>query len=198
MCPVGVAPRVKSRSMHTSGDPQCFVAYAPRGAGLLCALVYTVRGDDVLGWWVGMVDGEYQTAFFLLEQYFSPDEQAFYATRGGDLYRGWIHDYRMKPSELDKPVVVDDALCHELEHMQFVFAQEWLSFDGDADAGKEQLLFREAELARQAVNVKFHRLNKLHKWDPVWTYRSAGVDLNIVRRLMRDWPLECRSAYGRE
>jgi hypothetical protein len=164
----------------------------------MCALIYTVRGDDVPGWWVGMVDGEYQTAFFLLEQYFSPDEQAFYATRGGDLYRGWTHDYRMRPPELDKPVVVDDALCHELEHMQFVFAQEWLSFDGDAEAERERVLFREAELARQAVNVKFHRLNKLHKGDPVWTYCSAGVDLNIVRRLMRDWPLECRNVYGRE
>lgn len=198
MCPVQTSPRGARRASHMSGDPQSFVAYAPRGVGLLCALVYAARNDDVCGWWVGAADGGYQTAFFLLDRYFTRDERAFYATRGGDLYRGWAYDYRARPAELDKPVPVEDSLCHELEHIQFVFAQEWLSFAGDADAGQQNASYREAELAHQDVNVKFHRLNKLDKDDLVWTYRSAGLDLNVVKRLMRDWPLECRTVYGRE
>ncbi len=198
MCPVSTATRAERRSAHVSSDPQSFIAYAPRGMGLLCAVVCAVRGKDVCGWWVGSVGGEYHTAFFLLDGYFSRDEHPFYATEGGDLYGGWVYDYQAKPPELDKPVVVDDALCHELEHMQFVFAQEWLSFAGDADAEREDALYHEAELAHQTVNLKFHRLNRLSKDEAAWTYRSAGMDINIIKRLMRDWPLECRDLYERE
>jgi len=198
MSPIPVTTRAGPRSSHVSSDPHYFLAYAPRGVGLLCAVVYTARKDDVCGWWVGSVNGEYQTGFFLLENYFSPNEKAFYATRGGDLYGGWVFDYDAKPPELDKRVAVDDAMCHDLEHMQFVFTQEWLSFPGDADAAQETASYHDAELAHQDVNVKFHRLNKLDRDEAVWTYRSAGMDLNIIKRLMRDWPLECRSIYGRE
>lgn len=191
MSPISTLPRARQRSSHVSSDPQCFIAYVPRGVGLLCALVYTVRGNDVLGWWVGPVYGQYQASFFQLANYFSRTETAFYATRGSDLYGGWACDYDAKSPVLDKPVAVDDALCHELEHMQFVFAREWLSFPGDEDAGEEASRYHEGELAHQDVNVKFQRLGKLDKHQPVWVYRSAGFDGNILRRLMRDWPLEC-------
>lgn len=197
MSPISTAMRAERKSSHMSSDPQCFLAYAPRGVGLLCAVAYTVRKDDVCGWWVGSMNSEYQTGFFLLENYFSPNEKAFYATKGGDLYGGWVFDYDAKPSELDKPVAVNEAICHDLERMQFVFAQEWLSFPGDADATQETARYHQAELAHQDVNVKFHRLNKLDKNEAVWTYRSAGMDLNIIKRLMRNWPLECRRTYGR-
>lgn len=183
--------RAKRRSFHVSSDPQCFIAYVPRGVGLLCALVYTVRGNDVYGWWVGPSNGEYQANFFRLADYFTEHERAFYTTRGGDLYGGWVRDYDAKSPVLDKPVAVDDPLCHDLEHMQFVFAREWLSFPGDEDAAEEENRYHEGELAHQDVNVRFHRLNKLDKRQPVWIYRSAGFDRNILRRLMQDWPLEC-------
>lgn len=198
MCPVSTVARGERRSSHVSSDPQCFIAYAPRGVGLMCAAVYVVRGNDVCGWWTGFANGDYQTAFFLLEDYFSRSDHAFYATKGGDLYGGWVLDYQAQPPELDKPVAVDDALCHELERVQFVFAQEWLSFAGDAEAGREAAEYHEAELAHQDINVRFHRLNRLDKHEPVWTYRSPGLDVNIMKRLMRQWPLECRSLYGRE
>lgn len=198
MCPISAVTRPRRRSLHVSADPQHFVAYAPRGLGLLCALVYAVRADDVCGWWAGPVNGVYQTAFFLLEEYFSREDHAFYATKGGDLYGGWVYDYQAEPPELDTPVVVDDALCHELERMQFVFAQEWLTFAGDADAERENARYHEAELAHDLINVKFHRLNKLSKDEAVWTCRSAGADPNIIRRLMRQWPLDCRDLYGGE
>src|SRR3990172_12239271 len=107
MCPISTATRAKRRSTHVSSDPHSFIAYAPRGMGLLCAVVCAVRGKDVCGWWVGSADGEYQTAFFLLDGYFSSDEHPFYATKGGDLYGGWVYDYQVKPPGLDKPVAVD-------------------------------------------------------------------------------------------
>lgn len=197
MSSISTAPRAERKSSHMSSDPQCFLAYAPRGVGLLCAVVYTVRNDDVCGWWVGAMSSEYQTGFFLLENYFSPNEKAFYATKSGDLYGGWVFDYDANPTELDKPVTVNETICHDLEHIQFVFAQEWLSFPGDADAMQEMERYHQAELAHQDVNVKFHRLKRLDKDEPAWVYRSAGVDLNIIKRLMCDWPLDCRSAYGR-
>lgn len=191
MGPIPTLRRAEHRVSHGSSDPQCFIAYVPRGVGLLCALVYVARGNDVYGWWTGPVNGEYQTSFFQLANYFSRNESAFYATKGGDLYGGWVYDYDTQLPVLDKPVAVDDALCHELEHMQFAFAREWLSFAGDEDAAQEAARYHEGELAHQDVNVKFHRLNKLNKDHPVWTYRSAGFDRGILRRLIRDWPLEC-------
>ncbi len=58
--------------MKTHPDFECFLAYAPRGGGLLCAVVYRARGDDVYGWWVGRdANLEYPPAFFMLENYYT-------------------------------------------------------------------------------------------------------------------------------
>ena len=189
----GVLARGEPRAFHITSDPQTFLAYAPWGVGLRCAVVYRARGHDICGWWVGAVGCEYQTAFFMLENYFSPDENAFYATRGGDLYGGWSYDYDADPPLLDKPVAVEEVLYHDLEHMQYVFAQEWLTFVGDRATQDELVLYRLAELAHQDVNVRFSRLNHLNKSEPTWTHLSAQVDLHVINRLMRGWPLDCRT-----
>lgn len=196
MTPIAKTPRRGHAVPRLSADPQCFIAYAPRGVGLLCAVVYTVRGKDVCGWWAGSGEGEYQTAFFLMEGYFSRGDYPVYATRGGDLYGGWAYNYRLRHPELDEPIAVEDALCHELEHMQFVFAQEWLSFPGDADEQWQNERYHEAELAHEGINLKFQQLDRLDKREAVWTHRSAGADANILEELMRFWPLDCRSLYG--
>lgn len=189
----GVLVRAEPRASHITSDPQTYIAYAPWGVGLLCAVVYRAKGHDVCGWWVGAVGAEYQTAFFKLEDYYARSESAFYATGGGDLYGGWVYDYNAKPPLLDKPVLVDDAQCHDLEHLQYVFAQEWLIFAGDPAAEAELAQYRAAELAHQNVNVRFNRLNHLDKSEPTWTHHSAQLDANVVNRLMRDWPLDCRT-----
>jgi len=181
--------RAEQRSNHMSEDPQSFIAYAPRGFGLLCALVYAAHGNDLSGWWIGPVDNAYHPAYFLVVDYYTPRESAFYTSRGGDLYGGWVRDYDAKYPDLDTPVPVDDELAHRLERMQFVFAQEWLSFPGDANAEAEANRYREAELAHQDVNLRFERLGKLDKDQPVWIYRSAKFDANILKRLARSWPL---------
>lgn len=174
--------------------PQCLVAYAPRGAGLLAAVVYAVKGNDVYGWWAGYAEGEYLTAFFMLEDFFARYENAFFTTAGGDLYGGFTRNYDAEQPQLEKPVAIDDAMAHELERMQYVFGREWLSFPGDEDAEEEAARYRDAELAMQPVNVRFKRLDKLRKDQPVWVYRSPGLDVNIIERLMRDWPLDFRGA----
>lgn len=192
-----VRTRGESRSLHVTGDPQQFIAYAPWGVGLLCAVVYRALGHDVGGWWVGAVGSEYQTAFFKLENYFSRYENAFYATRGGDLYGGWVYDYDAEPPLLDKPVPVEDALCHDLEHLQHVFAQEWLTFPGDPAAESTIAQYQAAELAHENVNLRFDRLNHLDKSEATWMYRSGQLDVNVIKRLMRDWPLDCRTLLVR-
>ena len=192
MCPIATSVRASPREHHMSSTPHSLVAYAPWGFGLLCALVYAVQDNDVYGWWIGPVDGAYQPSYFQLSNYFSTGERAFYTTLGGDLYGGWVRDYDAKSPELGEPVPVDGDLAHRLERMQFIFAQEWLSFAGDDGAGQEQDRYSEAELAHQEINVRFQRLNRLDKDQPVWIYRSPGFDVNILERLARDWPLEYR------
>ena len=44
---------------YLATQPQHYIAYSPRGAGLECAVVYFVRGDDVYGWWTGFCDYRY-------------------------------------------------------------------------------------------------------------------------------------------
>ena len=88
---------------------------------------------------------------------------------------------------------VDDALCHDLEHVQYVFAQEWLTFPGDPAAEAELARYRAAELAHQGINIRYDRLNHLDKSQPTWAHLSAQLDVNIISRLMRDWPLDCRT-----
>ncbi|HET7597212.1 MAG TPA: hypothetical protein VFK15_09795 [Burkholderiales bacterium] len=190
MCPVFTSPPAERRSQRVSEDPQSFIAYAPRGFGLLCALVYAAHGNDVDGWWIGPVDGAYRPSYFELADYFSPHETAFYTTRGGDLYGGWVCNYDARYPDLEAPIPVDEALVHALERMQFVFAQEWLTFSEDGDADAEAALYRNAELAHQEVNVKFRKLNRLAKDQPVWIYRSARLDGHLLRRLARNWPLQ--------
>ena len=44
--------------------PQSYIAYAPFGAGLMCAAVYFEHGTDVVGWWIGARGYEYHSAYF--------------------------------------------------------------------------------------------------------------------------------------
>lgn len=69
--------------------PQTFFAFTPRGAGLLCAVVYIEAEKDVYGWWIGHSEGDYPSAFFKLENFFSAQMTSFFATEGTDLYDGW-------------------------------------------------------------------------------------------------------------
>lgn len=175
-------------------EPFCFIAYAPRGAGLLCALFYMIEDRDVCGWWLGLEGSEFESAFFMLENYFSAHDGAFYVTRDSDVYDGWVFDYARRNPKLPRPVPVDDSICHELERLQFGFACEWLCFPEDAQAAAERAAYAADELAAQDINLRHKKLNKLDKSGPVWLYGSPHLDMNIIERLARDWPLDYRAA----
>ena len=185
--------------MNTHPDSECFLAYAPRGGGLLCAVVYRVRGDDVYGWWVGR-DGnlEYAPGFFMLENYYTTHEQAFLTTRGGDLPGGWARDYDARRPVLDTALPVEDAVARALEPLQFAFAREWLVYPEDADAAEQARCYAEAELGMGSMDagtvaVRFQCLGRFEKSQPVWRYFSLGLDYNVIERLMRCWPLDYKT-----
>lgn len=172
--------------------PAVFIAYAPRGAGLLCATTWLTRGENFYGWYAGAQDGGHASAFFGLENYFGEGSPALYATDNGDPYGGWLYNWASSTPELADPLPVADDLCHQLEMLQDAFIAEWLWFDNDPEAGPERPWYREAEIAVGSVNLKHRRISQLDKRDPIWTYASHGLDRGVLEYIARRWPLEWR------
>jgi hypothetical protein len=77
--------------------------------------------------------------------------------------------------------------------MQDAFAAEWLVFETDRDADREAQAYRDAELSQGRVNIRFAKLNKLEKKDPLWQYFSRNFESAVADYLARRWPLD----YGR-
>jgi hypothetical protein len=179
---------------YLATQPEAYIAYAPRGPGLECAVTYFVQGDDVYGWWIGFKDYAYPSAFFKLERFFADADTIFYSTDGSDVYGGWCYQYSRDHPELGKPVPIDDEVCHKLDQLQDAFANEWLWLKGDPDSAEESAAYARDELAVEDVNLKHRRLGKLKKDAPVWTYESHGLNLDILEYLSTRWPLD----YGQE
>lgn len=175
-------------------QPQAYIAYAPRGPGLECAVTYFVQGKDVYGWWIVFKDYAYLSAYFKLENFFSRLDTIFYATEASDVYGGWRYQYSRTPAKLDKAIPIDDETCHQLDQLQDAFVNEWLWLKGDPDSAEESAAYARDELAVEDVNVKHGKLGKLKKDAPVWTYESHNLNLDILEYLSTHWPLE----YGRE
>jgi hypothetical protein len=69
-------------------DHEAFLAYAPRGPGLMCAVVDFTLDNDIYGWWTGFHDYRYLPAYFRLENFYAPENTVFLTTEGSDLYGG--------------------------------------------------------------------------------------------------------------
>lgn len=177
-------------------EPKTFIAYAPFGAGVLCALFYFERDQDVYGWWIGARDSESHTAYFWLEAFYTSHPTRFHASEGMDLYGGWRYLYSARQPRLDKPVAVDDAAAHELERLQSAFAAEWLVFEDDRDIGSEREAYGRMGLILGRVAIRSRRLGRLDERQPVWLYRSHGCDLNVVEYLQKHWPLDARESFA--
>jgi hypothetical protein len=175
-------------------QPECFIAYAPRGGGLLCAVTYIADGEDVSGWFIGLKDYGYPSAYFKIESFFSPDKKRFYATTGSDVYGGWHFDYAKGRSELDSPIPVDDALCHRLDKLEDVVAAEWLAFDDDERFAVDKAAYAAADLPTGEVLVHHDKLAKFDRDKPVWTYYSHGFNDEVLDYMTPRWPLD----YGAE
>lgn len=172
--------------------PQSFVAYAPRGAGLLVAMTYIVDSVNVAGWWIGHRDYSYESAYFLLENFYSTHPTEFFASTGSDIYGGWRDNFARRPSQLQSPIRVEDALCHRLAEMQDAFASEWLFFDTDNNAQAELTQYAEAELALRDVNIRFEKLTRLNREAPVWRYQSHAFEYRVLDYMQSRWPLDYR------
>ncbi|HSD59833.1 MAG TPA: hypothetical protein VLC55_03155 [Burkholderiales bacterium] len=172
--------------------PSVFLAYAPRGAGLMCAVAWFTRGNDVFGWWGGARGSEFACGYFLAEDFYAGGGTRLLATEGNDLYGGWTRDYTHRQPPLDDRIPPPDEVCHELERLQFQFSHEWLVFSHDPDAAAEKSAYHDAELAAGPVLIHNRKLNKFRKDDVVWTFASPVVDRNLLEYLWRRWPLDYR------
>jgi hypothetical protein len=158
--------------------PRVFIAYAPRGAGLRCAVVYLPAGHEVHGWFTGPSDGGSASAYFVLENFYTPLETRYVEIPPADLHARWTGD---------------EAMCHELAELQDAFSREWLCYRSDPEAKADFEAYAEAELAAGEVAIRFKRLNKLSKLQPNWTFYSPDFERGVVKCLAKHWPLEYRS-----
>ena len=159
--------------------PQVFLAYAPRGEGLRCALAYLANGNDVYGWYTGPNGPDsLASLYFVLEDYHSKHEPRYAAAEALDLHAGWL---------------LDGKRCHELAELQEAFVAEWLFYRSDPRAAKEVEAYDRAQLALGEVNVRFEKLNKFSRLQPNWTHYSPGFEHGVLRVLGKRWPLQCRS-----
>jgi hypothetical protein len=169
---------------------QTFIAYAPRGAGLLCAIVYAETGDDVFGWYAGSRGYQTTSAFFLLKGFFSVGETVCYATDGMDLRGGWKYDYSTSEPELDGAIAVDEDLARQLSAMQGKFVGEWLFYRDDPASAHQIKAYRELGLPLQTLNVQAKKLNKFDQSDAVWRHYSIAFQHPVLRYLGARWPLD--------
>jgi len=156
-------------------DPEVFLAYAPRGPGLRCALAYLKDGRDVYGWFTGLgSDGMRASRYFLLENFYANAPTRYEAIDPSALHASWS---------------LEEGRRHELARVQEAFVREWLVC-GDEEEIKA---YDAAELAVGEVNVRFERLAKFSRLQPNWTYYSAGFERAVLNALAKRWPLDYES-----
>lgn len=158
--------------------PNVFLAYAPRGAGLRCAVAYLSSRHDVYGWFTGpRQDTSVASCYFLLQDFYANKETGYEAVAQEDLHSAWS---------------LDEPRRHQLAQLQETIAHEWLFYRGEPRAAAELQAYNEAELGVGEVNVRFERLSKFSTLQPNWTYYSAGFERSVLRHLASRWPLEYR------
>lgn len=170
------------------------LAYDPARRKLLCALFYFSEQRHAYGWWTGARGDAFESSFFMLENFYSSQGTRFFATRGGDLYGGWVFDHARQPAELADPVAAEGEFCHRLEALQSEFAAEWLFYRDDPEAAAPIAEYDKADLPLRAVNLQFRHMGKLDKQRKIWTYTSHDADGNLIDYLRQNWPLD----YGFE
>ncbi len=159
-------------------NPSIFLAYAPRGVGLRCALAYLSNSRDLYGWFTGP-DGAtgMPGLYFILEDFYTGKGPRYVAAEGLDLHTGWTTDERR---------------CHELAQLQDAFSREWLFEREDPRSASEIDEYARAQLALGPLNIRFSKLAKLSKLQPTWTFYSPEFEHAALQYLSKRWPLEYR------
>jgi hypothetical protein len=105
-------------------DPEVFLAHAPRGAGLRCALVYLKGARDVYGWFTGRRDDATPASgYFLLEGFYANAPTRYEEAQ--ELHSDWT---------------LDEGRRHQLARVQDAFAREWLVAGQDAASVRPERL----------------------------------------------------------
>ena len=171
-------------------DFKSFLAYAPYGPGLMCALFYLADAHNVYGWYTGSKQGDFPAHFFMLDDYYSPHESRFYISIEDDVYGAWGRVTKSGLTPIDPPSPLPDEMMHALEQAQDSFCREWLFYADDPARRDDIAVFAGRDLSVQSVNIRAGRLNKLQVNPAVWSYVGAQCDLNIVNHLRRHWSLD--------
>ena len=162
--------------------PEIFIAYAPRGAGLRCAIVYLEGGNDLYGWFTGpREDASVGASYFLLADFHASAPVRY--EEASELHSHWS---------------LDEPRRHELARVQDAFVREWLFYRDSPDAAAQLAAYAQAELAVGEVGLRYDRLAKLSKLQPDWTYYSRRFEHSVLRHLAGRWPLEYRPFIGDE
>ena len=166
------------------------LAYAPRGAGLLYAVMWFAVGDDIHGWFIGAKNGEHVASYFMLQDYFSLRETRMFRSLEEEVRGRWAEVQRTgEEEELPLPPV-PEAVSHELNRLQDQFVRHWLFFDDDPQADGEAQALHERQLPVRRVNIRASRLDKLQTAPAVWRYDSPDADRNVLIYLSKRWPLD--------
>lgn len=170
-------------------EPHVHVAWAPYGAGVLCAAFWLVQGRHVYGWFTGARGAAYPACFFALEDYYADDETVFYRSAQNDVHGPWL----IVTADGEVPIEhepVPAELCAELEHEQDAFVHEWLFYRDEPGHADDAVELRERGIPLREVNLRPKKLAKLQPGADVETYTSVGADLNVIVFLSGRWPLD--------
>ncbi|RZI39919.1 hypothetical protein EGT07_26425 [Herbaspirillum sp. HC18] len=168
-------------------QPKVFISYSPGKPGSVFALFYCESGHDVFGWHIESRDPYFSAAFFLIEDFYADLAPHLYRSIEDDVYGPWTIDYPPGKYAIRSPVA--DTLAHELERLQSNFVEEWLFFGSDAHIEPEVAAYRLQGLPMNEVNIKWHRLQRMHKDHGRWMHTTQGIDPNIVQLLRKYWRL---------
>lgn len=170
-------------------EPKVHLAYAPRGAGVLYAVLWFADGSDVYGWYAGNRGGLAEASYFAMPGYYAARGPVLYRSAEDDLDGPWVESDGASAAPLSHSPV-PQALHHELARLQDGFVRHWLFFDTDADAAQQAALLNARELPVRHLNVRADHLGKLHTAPAVWRYDTPGADQNVLVHLSRRWPLD--------
>jgi hypothetical protein len=171
-------------------EPSVHLAYAPRGAGVLCAMFWFVEKSDVYGWFTGARGLEHPAHFFMLEHYYATRDTVCYLSAADDVYGAWTMATKRAASGIDRPVPVNADLCPELDRLQDAFVREWLFFESDTLHAQEAAALQERELPVLPLNIRASRLSRFTRDGPVWACWTPGADTHVVGYLAQRWPLD--------
>ncbi|MCW5657250.1 MAG: hypothetical protein KIT60_06080 [Burkholderiaceae bacterium] len=168
-------------------------AYAPRGVGVLYAVMWFAEGDHVYGWFIGARNGGHLASYFMLQDYYAARDTAFFRSAQDDVSGDWIlvHEHGA-PVSHSSPV--PETVRHELSRLQDRFVRHWLFFDDDAQSRAEAEALRARELPVRHINMRPDRLEKFRTAAAVWHYDSPEADRNVLAWLSKRWPLDYEAA----